>query len=772
MFALVIGINEYHSHSVPNLQGAVPDAEAMVGYLRDYLRVPNDHITTLYNHEATRNGIIKALKDLASDSRIAEKDPILIYYAGHGTELDAPVGWPTGGQKIQSLVPVDEGNMTSDGEKVTSIPDRTLGSLLDKLAGAKGDNITVILDCCHSASGTRALTSDVRVRHVEAAKLTALRPNTDKEIVSGIRALVVPKRQRRTGSQSHVLLAACGAKESAKEPEGRGAFTKALLEVLYEARPDGITYTEVMERLPTLPDQTPQCEGKHKARVLFNAKVAGADRQFVRVLKVGDAHLLQAGAAQGVGVGARFDVHADRVLNASFNPPLASFMVKSVGPLQSELEPVGAMPDPLPSQMYGRQTMEGETSQLKVFFTEGFVECMYHDIAGWKEGLSGSRGVAEFGYAKTESEAGLVIGLDRGYAVYKIRHSEVNASELVRTPRRTGVTAKEVMPVIRAAAKWKWHASRTNPEDPFEGKVRIEMVRLEQQNGEPLAPVGDNMNASGTVEVMADDDQAYGFRLVNESQHDLYPYLFCFDANDLSIDHYYFSPSGGRAGFDAQLPGKGPNGNRIPGELTIGYGPSGSPGCVPTLMSGEDQDICILKLFVTTSSAEFDSLVQQSPFTPPKRAMHRASVCEDRGKQELWGTTSVKILIRRPVSRYNLVYQDISRSIRGSFLPFPEPKLMSNTLSLGESDRQRYQKPPSGLYPKFYQMPTPCVEAVCCYQPPHNYSQTDMDCLSMGLRMSVLASCAAAPQLVETVTSSFVGVNGEHRMPIPYTYAS
>ncbi|QRW07387.1 ICE-like protease (caspase) p20 domain protein [Ceratobasidium sp. AG-Ba] len=98
MFALVIGINKYHS--VSDLEGAVPDAKAVVEYLHDCLRVPGDHIATLYDHEATRNNIIQALADLAKDTRIAKQDPLFIYYAGHGAELEAPPDWPTGGRMI------------------------------------------------------------------------------------------------------------------------------------------------------------------------------------------------------------------------------------------------------------------------------------------------------------------------------------------------------------------------------------------------------------------------------------------------------------------------------------------------------------------------------------------------------------------------------------------------------------------------------------------------------------------------------------------------
>ncbi|QRV78455.1 ICE-like protease (caspase) p20 domain protein [Ceratobasidium sp. AG-Ba] len=449
--------------------------------------------------------------------------------------------------------------------------------------------------------------------------------------------MAIPKDQFHAGSRSHVLLAACGAKEVAKEPGGRGAFTTALLEVLRSVRPDALTYMGIMDRLPAIPDQTPQCEGQNKGLVLFGAKVAGADRQFVRVLKTGDTYMLQAGAAQGIEVGAQFDVHAGCVLSGNSNPALASFTVRSVGPFRSELEPTGPIPAYLPSPLYGRQTMEGKNYELKVFFTNAFVEIMGRDMDGWRGGLTGSGGAAEFGYAKAESEAGLVVGLERGYAVYETRHKEVNASGLVRIPHTTGTTAKEVLPVIRAAAKWNWHANRTNADDPFKGQVRIEMKRLDRRDGGPPGPVGDDLNSGGVAEVIANDEQLYGFRLVNESKYDLYPYLFYFDANDLSVEGYYLGSHGGIAGCDAQLLGKGPNGTWPAGELTLGYGPNNASPLNMLLPPNEDRGVIIFKLFVTTSATDFTLLEQSSPFLGGRKMTKAAYNTLE--KKDLWGTS-------------------------------------------------------------------------------------------------------------------------------------
>jgi hypothetical protein len=57
-----------------------------------------------------------------------------------------------------------------------------------------------------------------------------------------------------SGLRSHVLLAACGAKEKAKEEQGRGVFTKAFLEILRTVSADTVTYTDVLRRIHALPE--------------------------------------------------------------------------------------------------------------------------------------------------------------------------------------------------------------------------------------------------------------------------------------------------------------------------------------------------------------------------------------------------------------------------------------------------------------------------------------------------------------------------------------
>ena len=139
LFALIIGINYYDN--VRSLRGAVPDALSVKRYLEDSLKVPSGQIHTLLGESASRAAIINAFLSFRDDGRIEEGDPILIYYAGHGSQIASPEGEV--GSKLQVLLPQD---YCARREKyVPVITDRTIGALIAQIAQKKGDNIVRLI---------------------------------------------------------------------------------------------------------------------------------------------------------------------------------------------------------------------------------------------------------------------------------------------------------------------------------------------------------------------------------------------------------------------------------------------------------------------------------------------------------------------------------------------------------------------------------------------------------------------------------------------------
>jgi hypothetical protein len=254
------------------LRGAVADANAVQEYLERHLKIPNSQIRNLRDAQATRDAIIEALRGLSNDVRINNGDPIFIYYAGHGSETVAPPAWKTEEPVIQALVPYDCGTKINDRE-VPGIPDRTVGALLSRLAQIKGNNIvrffdhsfgcfnpnarqTVVFDCCHSGSGTRNIkTNGSHFAVPRLANIPKILPDVDRNIwgaPAASRSASVAPGFLRAGLNSHVLLAACGARELAMEVQGRGVFTKAFLEVLTTVGAGSLTYAGVLLQIQPL----------------------------------------------------------------------------------------------------------------------------------------------------------------------------------------------------------------------------------------------------------------------------------------------------------------------------------------------------------------------------------------------------------------------------------------------------------------------------------------------------------------------------------------
>ncbi|KAG8820400.1 hypothetical protein FRC17_010165, partial [Serendipita sp. 399] len=284
LFALVIGINKYSEKSAPPLLGAVADARDIEQYLRK-LGVPPANITTLLDEQATRSNIIKGFNKLAANPAINSGDLILIYFAGHGTEGPAPPGWNASRSKIQLIVPYDYHAKTlkhRQPAKVHGIPDRSIGVLLERIAKAKGNNIVVVFDCCHSGSGTRHSTSRARGLEMseeipeeldyeiwgeaeekkqkdtgDAAQIpevidSEMQDNAGEEERDKERAIFSGDIEHY-GDATHVLLAACASDQRAFEVNGRGAFTKALVDTLNLVGMERMSYALLIRHLPQLP---------------------------------------------------------------------------------------------------------------------------------------------------------------------------------------------------------------------------------------------------------------------------------------------------------------------------------------------------------------------------------------------------------------------------------------------------------------------------------------------------------------------------------------
>ncbi|HYF64191.1 MAG TPA: caspase family protein, partial [Herpetosiphonaceae bacterium] len=278
LWALLIGINEYAA--VPALAGSVNDVMALRSFLTSHLDTPDANIRVLTNQQATRAAILHEIDAfLIHNPAIQPGDQVLLHFSGHGSQMPDPTGAEPD-QLWETLVAYD-----SRLPEIFDIPDKTLAALLAQMARARGAGITVVLDCCHSGSGTRAgAPALARTRHVPTDERP---PPMDLDRAIRGRAALRGARPGRAAELPYVLLAACRSGQQAREHwvaetgaagVWHGALTYFTLSSLRTA-PPGLTYAMLHERVAAqisarYPQQLPQCEGDRQRAIFGRARGA------------------------------------------------------------------------------------------------------------------------------------------------------------------------------------------------------------------------------------------------------------------------------------------------------------------------------------------------------------------------------------------------------------------------------------------------------------------------------------------------------------------
>lgn len=366
--ALLIGIDRYLPNSLrdgpyyPSLRGAVADVERVERYLLGALETPPERLRKLTapypglpatpagdDGRPTYANLVAAFQRLEAECE--RGDHALVHYSGHGGRTRTAAPELKGeGALDECLVPMDVGD-----PGVRYLRDLDLAAFLARM-DAKGVFVTLVLDCCHSGGATRR---NLRVRGVDRVDGT-LRPAdsllaTADEIAAAWRRLAAGATRsvqlgegRALRPRGYALLAACRPHERALEdsidgaPPG-GALTHYLLAALREMG-GGATYrglhAALVARIHTrYPSQTPMLEGEGDRLIFGRDELPTLWGVNVLSVEQGEAAggpgriLLNTGAVQGVGKGARFAVYPASARDAS-DPGLRLALV--------EIEEVGA----------------------------------------------------------------------------------------------------------------------------------------------------------------------------------------------------------------------------------------------------------------------------------------------------------------------------------------------------------------------------------------------------------------------------------------------
>ncbi|KAK0187308.1 hypothetical protein F5146DRAFT_1105099 [Armillaria mellea] len=643
LFALLIGIDEYRSNGIGNLSGAVADVDAVNEFLQETLRVPKDQIKNLRNEEATKLTIEAAIKGLGNNPAIKKDDPILIFYAGHGAEANAPPGWASANGKIQMLAPHDfVPSGSNDSERGQGVLDMKLAQLLADLAAKKSDNITVIFDCCHSGSGTRADDDDptFAVRGIDLPETYTVAQDLLHDIDTDARASVVAKGFEKSGLLSHVLLSACKHGQEAGERDGRGVFTSALLNLLREKGVDKLTYKDVISSLPDMHPQDPQCEGVHQSRYLFNSKVTSLQGELypIHASDTPGEYVLEAGEAHGIAKNAEFAVFADR----SMTSPLGAVVVSRITAFTSSCQYFTTRGDetpfPLADPGYALQTRVGADQDVRLFIEpDERLLGVFKPIADEMQTMK-----REFRLVKSrDDEPDLVITVDGDVVNFEIMDKLCRQHELTRMPFNIKIhDSYTIHCVLQGSADFYWYFHHSSKASPLSA-CTLECMKL-RETGEYTDmleavwipdPNGNNLNVGGVIMVDVAEEAIYGFRITNTSAANLYVWMFYFDMSDLSISWYYH-PGRAKKNVDVSLP---------PGEsLAIGYGASGTVPHMYLLREGQDVDVGFLKLFYSTEYVDLAGIVQDSPFTES-----RGGAQATPESRSLWDSMCVAVVQKR-----------------------------------------------------------------------------------------------------------------------------
>ena len=235
--ALLVGINDYPG-SGNDLRGCVNDTENLRSLLTKEFGFESAGIRTLTDRRATKEAILDGLSDLVA--KAAGGDTLLVHYSGHGSQVPDEDGDERSDRKDEVICPRD---FSWDG---CWISDDDLSDVFSGLA--KDVHLEVLLDCCHSGTGTRETALGSRATGVSAGVTAALRgpPRTARvrflpppsslapRLGTAARVSREPARigtmlKARPRGLNHVLWAACRANQYSADADiggsPNGAFT-------------------------------------------------------------------------------------------------------------------------------------------------------------------------------------------------------------------------------------------------------------------------------------------------------------------------------------------------------------------------------------------------------------------------------------------------------------------------------------------------------------------------------------------------------------------
>ncbi|KAK0234492.1 hypothetical protein EDD85DRAFT_792528 [Armillaria nabsnona] len=553
------------------------------------------------------------IKNLGGNPTIKKDDPILIYHAGHGAEANAPSRWPSANGKIQMLVPHDfYPSGSDDSKRGQGVLDERLAHLLQDVAEKKSDNITIILDCYHSASGMRAINYDptFAARGIKLPEDYSIPQDLLDDIPHDKAwAIVAAKGYEKSGLLSHVLLSACKHGQEAGERDGHGIFTSALLSLLKKSSVDKLTYMDVIAHLPDLLRQNPQCEGVYQSQYLFNSKIASPQQKLypIRSSNKPGQYVLEAGETHRITNKAEFIVFTSGDMSSSALGPVIASNTTAFTTTCDFCAHGNETPFPLTLPGFALQTRVGERQDISLLieWDERLLGVREKIVKEMQSDNKGKRGFCLVD--SHDDEPDLVIAADGDLVHFEIMDKLCQQHGLTSMPFHDVKIDNPdfIHCILRSSADFYWHLCCSSHGRPLAGATMLECMKLKDIGlgfEAILEPDGENLNYGGVIFADDEKDAKYGFKITNTHpgiKVPLYVLMFYFDASDLSIALYY-QPGSMKDGIV--------NFSLSPGEsLTIRLTPRKGQGVEVGFFSTEYMDL--------------SGIVQSSPFTECRQSI-------------------------------------------------------------------------------------------------------------------------------------------------------
>ncbi|KAG9120958.1 hypothetical protein FRC07_003294 [Ceratobasidium sp. 392] len=596
-------------------------------------------IDTLTGRSATRQNIIQSLNSIADNPRIIKDTPILIYYAGHGTQqvIEIP---GVGRRKVECIMPVD-----SLSNQAPPIPDITISALLGRITRKKGKCITLLFDCCHAGSGSRdddvnevpELTVDVNpdeLAELDKELWSEALDNPPPEEEDSRDVSTHPQSFRYPSVTSHVLIASCHESQVSQEYTMRGAaypqglFTTALIDALGECAEDKVFWTithvalftrikEIMQdiqhsnRSALRYPQIPQCEGYNKHRPVFSTPSLPHGSHAIAPLVSDPDHgtcLVPIGLLAGVRPQTAFEIYD--YPNGSLRS-MGRYRVAAAADISENRTRLNT-PRQLQLLPEAYAVMCTPPTALPVEMTGSF-PALYSDRS-FQSDLASRLGIQE--------SLDYFIAPARSGHTSKVRASCSTTRGPIELRNAYGVplqirNPKCVPDALAKAITFFHHLDQPNLSPMHDPNMLSVVVHA-------LTPVQTkDWSAIDHVEVLvparspppvvmhptngctiASSGSEFGLQIVNRGAYPFFVYVFYFDPtapDDYSIAPLYLPPTSDVAPL------------AVRGELTVGYGDSGASPLGFSIDDHLDKDTGFIKVYYSTVPSEM-SFIQQDGF--------------------------------------------------------------------------------------------------------------------------------------------------------------